>query len=70
MKTYQVVLTKSYTVTIKAGSKQQARHVAEFYTDDIKDISIIKDREKHKFSIEEIECGMNESLRAEEMKDE
>lgn len=68
MKTYQVVLAKSYAVTIKAGSAQKAKRLAEFYTDDIKDISAQEDRKKFNFSIEKIECGMNESLEAEEMK--
>ena len=67
MKTYQVVLTRLYAVTVKARSKQQARHIAEFYTGDIKDISIAQDRKKHKFSIEEIDCRMNEGLEANEV---
>ena len=64
MKTYQIILTKTYAVNIKARSKKQARSVAEFYTDDIKDISTFKDRRKYKFSIGEIDCRMNESLEA------
>ncbi len=62
MKTYQVVLTKSYAVTVKANTKQQARHVVVFYTGDVKDISRIQDRKKYKFAIEEIDCRMNEGL--------
>ena len=60
MKTYQVVLTKSYTVTIHAKSEEQARRFSEFYTDDASDISTDKDRSKNGFSIEEIECGIND----------
>ena len=67
MKTYKVILTKAYAVTVKARSRQQAKHIAEFYTGDIKDISIIQDRKKQKFSIEDIECRMNESSEIEEI---
>lgn len=67
MKTYQVVLAKLYAVTVKANTKQQARDVAEFYTGDIKDISIIQDRKKYRFSIEEIDCRMNEGVEVEEV---
>ena len=64
MKIYQVILTKSYIVKIRAGSGQKAKRIAEFYTDDIKDISTTEDRKKLNFSIEKIECGVNESLEA------
>jgi len=62
MKKYQVVLTKSYTVIVKANTKQQARHVVEFYTGDVKDISRIQDRKKYQFNIEDIDCKVNEGL--------
>lgn len=68
MKTFKVILTRSYSVVVKADSQEQAKHVAEFYTSHIKDISIDNDRKKFKFSIEEIECVMNESFEAEELK--
>ena len=67
MKTYKVVLTKAYAVTVKACNEKQAKHIAEFYTGDIKDISIIQDRKKYKFSIEDIESRMNESSETEEV---
>lgn len=70
MKTYQVVLTKSYAVTVRADSAQKAERVVEFYTSNVKDISTNEDRKKFNFSIEEIECGMNESLEAEEAKED
>lgn len=65
MNTYEVSLEKSYLVTVKANSKQQARGVAEFYTGDIADISTLQDRIKAKFSIEAIECAVNEGRGAE-----
>lgn len=69
MKAYRVVLAKSYTIAVKADSPQKAREIAEFYTDDIKDISTNEDRKRFNFSIEEVECGMNESLDVEEIKE-
>lgn len=67
MKTFQVVLAKSYVVTVKASSEEKAKRVAEFYTGDILDISTARDRKQENFSILEIECGMNESFEAEEV---
>ena len=62
MKKYQVLLTKSNAVTVKANTEQQARHVVEFYTGDVKDISRIQDRKKYRFSIEGIDCRTNEGF--------
>lgn len=67
MKTYQVILTKTYVVTVKATTKQQARYTAEFYTGDVKDISSIQDRKKYKFAIGEIDCRMNEGTEAQKI---
>jgi len=67
MKTYQVVLSKSYVVTIKAQSNEQAKRMSEFYTSDVKDLSTTKDRAEKSFSIEEIKCGINEALEVEEV---
>ncbi len=68
MKTYQVVLTKSYLVTVNAYTKEQARRVCEFYTNDIQDVSAIEDREKETFLIENIECTVNETFDCHEIK--
>ena len=68
MKTYQVVLSKSYLVTVSAKTKEQARNVCEFYTNDIQDISTTGNREKEKFLIENIEYGMNEAFDCQEIK--
>jgi len=68
MKTYQVVLTKSYLVTVNASTKEHARRVCEFYTNDIQDISTVENREKEKFLIENIECTVNESFDCHEIK--
>ena len=70
MKTYQVVLTKSYVVTVNAETKEKAKRFAEFYTGDIQDISTDENRRKSNFSIEEIDSRINESLEAEEIKND
>ena len=68
MKTYQVVLTKSYLVSVSAKTKEQARRVCEFYTNDIQDMSTIENREKEKFLIENIACTVNETFDCREIK--
>ncbi len=70
MKTYRVVLAKSYVVTVNAETKEKAKRFAEFYTGDIQDISTVEHRRKSKFSIEEIDSRINESLEAEEIKND
>lgn len=70
MKTYQVVLTKAYVVTVNAKTKEKAKRFAEFYTGDIQDISTEENRKKFNFSIEEIDAKINESLEAEEIKND
>jgi len=62
MKTYQVVLTKSYLVSVSARAKEQARRVCEFYTNNIQDISTKENREKEKFLIKNMECTVNETF--------
>ncbi len=60
MKTYNVSLTKAYTVRIKAKNTYDAKELSQFFTDDIKDLSTDKDRKDNKFNIENIECKMND----------
>lgn len=70
MKTYQVVLTKSYAVAIKAETKEKAKRFAELYTGNIQNISTERERKRSNFLIEEIDCKMNESLEAEEIEND
>ena len=70
MKTYQIALTKSYIVTVNAETKEKAKRCAEFYTGDVQDISTDEDRRNLNFSIEEIDSKINESLEAEEIKND
>ena len=52
MKTFEVVLTKSYIVRIKAEDKNKAKVYSELFTGDIQDISSIDYRRKFNFEIE------------------
>ncbi len=61
MKTYDVVLSKSYIIRIKAENKIKAKRFSEIFTGDTKDISTIEDKKNNKFEIETIDCTMNET---------
>lgn len=67
MKKYEVLLTRSYIVTIDAQDEDQARKCAEFYLGDCPDLSKPKDRKDRKFKIEEIEMTFNEAYEAKEI---
>jgi len=62
MKTYDIILTKSYLIKINADNKSEAKSFTEFFTGDIEDISTEEDKEKYSFSIKEIECATNETI--------
>ena len=44
MKMFEVVLMKSYIVTINADNERKAREYAEFFTGDVQDISSAEQR--------------------------
>ncbi|MEK6646208.1 MAG: hypothetical protein AABY84_06015 [Candidatus Firestonebacteria bacterium] len=67
MKTYEVVLTKSYIVKIKANNKRNAKEYSTFFTGDIQDISKTEDRQKLNFEIEDIDCKVNETFEVKEI---
>ena len=67
MKNFQVSLTRSYIVSIKAEDKKSAREISEFYLGDCQDLSTTYDRKKWNFSINDIEMTINESFDAEEI---
>lgn len=62
MNKYKIILTKSYIVKVNAENESDAKHFAELFTGDIIDISSNEDKKKHNFSIEEIECTVNEAF--------
>ncbi len=67
MNTFEVVLSKSYTVTIDALSENDAARFSEYFTSDSIDISSLNDRVEFNFSIKNIECQMNESFEVKEI---
>jgi hypothetical protein len=62
MKTFEVVLTKSYVVTIKAENKGLAKEYSELFTGDIHDIASAKEKRDLNFKIEDIDCKINEGV--------
>lgn len=65
MRKFQVVLNKSYLVTVNAVNEELAKRYCEYYTSDIKDITT--DKENDNFTIEEIECTINEVYETKEV---
>jgi hypothetical protein len=62
MKTFEVVLTKSYVVTIKAENRHLAKEYSELFTGDIHDVSSVKEKKDLGFKIEDIDCKINEGV--------
>ena len=67
MKKYELLLTRSYIVTVYAQDKDKACKCAEFYLGDCPDLSRPKDRKDQKFKIKEIEMTFNETYEAKEI---
>jgi hypothetical protein len=67
MKKYEVLLTRSYRVTIQAENEDQALRYTEFYLGDSPDLSKPKDRREQKFKIKEIEMTFNEAFESKEI---
>jgi len=67
MKKYEVMLGRSYVVTIYAEHEDQACKYAEFYLGDCPDLSKPKDQRDQKFKIEEIEMTFNEAFESKEI---
>lgn len=62
MKTFEVVLTKSYIVRIQAEDENKAMEFSEFFTNDIQNVSSFEDEINNNFKIEEIDCKINEAI--------
>ncbi len=60
MKTFDIVLTKSYIVRIKSDNKNSAKEFSQIFTSDIEDLSTYKDKKNYNFKIESIDCKINE----------
>jgi len=67
MKTFEVILTKSYVIRIKAEDGDKAKKFTELFTGDIQDISSVNERKKFGFEIEDIDCKINEAFECKEI---
>ncbi|OGB62286.1 MAG: hypothetical protein A2Y94_00035 [Caldithrix sp. RBG_13_44_9] len=62
MKTFKVVLTRTYIISIKAESKERAKSFSEFYLGNCPDLSTQKDRSDKNFAIDDIELVINNAM--------
>ena len=67
MKTFEIVLTKSYMVLVTAENQTDASQLVEFFTSDIQDISTENDRKNLNFTIQDIDCKVNEAIECREI---
>jgi len=67
MKNFEVVLTKSYIVKIKAENEDKAKRYAELFTSDIFDLSTEEHRKNFVFEIQHIDCKINEVIDTKEL---
>ena len=67
MKIFEIVLTKSYVVRVTAENQTDASQLVEFFTGDIQDISTENDRKEHNFTIQDIDCKVNEAMECKEI---
>jgi hypothetical protein len=70
MKTFEVVLTKSYIVRINAENKTKAKEYSTFFTGDVQNLSSLNDEQYYNFKIENIDCKTNEALGVVELNEE
>ena len=61
MNTYKVALTRTYMVSIKAQSEEDAKIFSEFYIGDCSDLSCENEQIEKNFFIQNIEMVYNES---------
>ena len=69
MKKFEIELTKVYKIIIEAENSYLAKEFSQFYTSDIIDLSSKQEREKNNFSIENIDCKINEVFEVIEIKE-
>ncbi len=67
MKKFEVLLVRSYIVTIYSEDEDQARMYAEYYLGNSPDLSSPKDRTDRKFKIEKIKMTFNEAYETKEI---
>lgn len=64
MNDFQIALTRTYIVSIKAATADDAKMYTEYYLGDCKDLSTFDEKRQNKFFIDDIEMVDN---RAEEI---
>ena len=69
MKTFEVMLTRTYKVTVEAEDEKSAKEIAEYFIGEPEDKSLERERLVYKFNIQEIELMLNEAYEAEEVED-
>lgn len=67
MKTFEVILTKSYVVRVQAKSARKAQECVEYFIGDSQSLANSKDEKEHQFKIEDIECTENEVVSVDEI---
>ena len=65
MKTFDVMLTRAYKVTIEAEDEKSARELVEFFIGNPKNESTEKEQAQYKFNIQEIEMTLNDAFEVE-----
>ncbi|MFA4923620.1 MAG: hypothetical protein WC557_05455 [Ignavibacteriaceae bacterium] len=61
MKTYEVLLSRSYVVTIQARNEEEASRQCEFYIGEERDLSTEAEKEIEQFEIQKIEMRINDA---------
>ena len=67
MKTFDVMLTRAYKVTVDAEDETSAKQLAEFFVGDPKDESNEKEKAQYNFNIQKIDMTLNEAFEAKEV---
>ena len=67
MKTFEIILTKSYAVRVTAENQTDASQLVELFTSDVQDISTENDRKNHSFTIQDIDYKVNETTERNEI---
>lgn len=67
MKTFEVLLTRSYLVEIDAKDEEDAKYLSEFYIGGERDLSSDREKSIDGFRINEIEMTVNEALECSEL---
>lgn len=67
MKTFEVLLTRSYVIEIDAKDEGDAKYLAEFYIGGERDLSSDREKSIKGFRINEIEMTVNEAVESREL---